>query len=628
MARNKYYKKPDRRGKKRDTKRSADSEIVENVEVAPVDKRPVSIPGVLTVKEFSEISALPATEIIMHLMKNGILATLNDSIDFETAAIVGDDLGLAIQLKEGAEEESAKAEEIQLVRSKDLVPRPPVVTIMGHVDHGKTTLLDRIREEHVADSESGGITQHISAYQVTLDKVKNKDIKNRTITFIDTPGHAAFSALRSHGAAITDIVVLIVAADDGVMPQTKEVIEQINKNNVPTIVAINKTDLPDSDIMKTKQQLSDAGLLPEEWGGKTVVIEISAKTGKGVDELLEMILLQADMIEPKANPKEKAVGVVIESHMQKGAGALAIVLITNGTLEKGDHIQIGSTYGKARIMEDFALKPITKAGPSTPVRIAGLKSLPSFGDHLLAYGSEKDARNAASKVQKGETLTHISTAKRLNEDEDGEDISIIEYNLIIKSDVKGSLEAIKKMIGDVSHPDIKITLVSEGIGSVNESDISLARSTKSEVVSFRVAEMQSARKIAEKEKVTVKSFDIIYELIDYIKARMSEILPELTIEDELASGDVLAIFRDDKKGVVVGCRINSGAISKGNEVKIFQNQNEKWRGKIESLRREKSEVNEVATGQEFGMGLPAHSNVSVGDTYIVFKSRQEKRTVE
>lgn len=606
---------------------SSTQEKTEEISRPEIKKKKVGLPPVVSVKEFADRAGLPVTKIIGELMKSGVLATINETIDFETAAIIGDDIGLEIVAEEEKETSAKETKEMISVDKKDLTPRPAVVTIMGHVDHGKTTLLDYIRKAHVAESESGGITQHISAYQVTLDETKDKSIKNRTITFIDTPGHAAFSAMREHGTAITDLVVLIVAANDGVKPQTIEVVERAQANNVPIVVALNKVDLPDSDTMKAKQQLSEYGLVPEDWGGKTVMVEVSAKTGKGVDDLLEMILLQSDLLDLRANPKEKAIGVVIESHMHKGAGAMALVLIENGTLYKSDPIAIGSSYGKVRILEDFSGKPVSEAGPSFPVRIAGLKSVPNFGDKLIAFNTEKEARDTALRSEHLGATMKIATARKIAGSSEEESKQSIEYNIVLKSDVAGSLEAIKKMLSEIESSEIQIKIVSEGIGSISESDITLAKAINATVLGFRVKVLGAAKKIAETEKITIRTFDIIYQLIDFIKAEASELLPPEIIEEELGKGEVLAIFRDDRKGFVAGGRVNSGKITINDEIKFYQNNNEKYRAKVTTLRKEKSEAKEVESGTECGFGLPAGANVAVGDTFVAFKTIQRKRTI-
>lgn len=589
-------------------------------------KKTVLLPEVVSVKDFADKTNLPVTKIITELMKNGVLANINQTIDFDTAAIIGDELNLNIEKEQIGEEKSEIEVKESLSKEANFKTRPPIVTILGHVDHGKTSLLDYIRKAHVASGESGGITQHISAYQITLEKLKATKIKHRTITFIDTPGHAAFSAMREHGAAITDIAVIIVAANDGVKPQTIEVIKSAQGSNVPIIIAINKVDLPEADVMKTKQQLAEYELVPEEWGGKTVMVEVSAKTGKGVDDLLEMILLQADMMDLKADESSKAVGVVIESQMQKGKGAVAMVLVENGTLNQGDAVAIGASFGRARILENFKGENIKSALPSTPVRIAGLKSSPEFGDKLVVFDSEKEAKEAASKNLTTLPSVQMATAKRMSED--GEDNSeILEYRVILKADVKGSLEAIKKSLSEIRSTDINLKIISEGIGAISESDITLAKASRTTVIGFRVKVLGAARKIAETENIKLKTFDIIYELIDHIRFEMAEMLPPEIIEEELASGTVLAIFRDDRKGFVAGGKVESGVISLNDKIKFYQNENEKYRATVLSLRKEKGEAKEVNSGSECGFGLPPFSKVSVGDKWVAFKTIEKKRSL-
>lgn len=578
----------------------------------------VQLPAVITVKDLSEITSIPVVTLISELMKSGILAAINESIDFETAAIICDDLGVKCELKTDEKIDTTEATTASTNDNKNLIERPPVVTVMGHVDHGKTSLLDRIRLADVAASESGGITQHISAYQVKLPSAKNKDLKNKVITFIDTPGHAAFSALRSHGAAITDIVVLIVAADDGVMPQTVEVIEQCKINHVPILVAINKIDLPSADVMKVKQQLSEYDLLPEEWGGKTIVVEVSAKTGVGIDNLLELILAQAEMMELKADPQEKAFGVVIESHLHKGAGPLALVLVENGTLHLGDIVQVGNTWGRIRIMEDYNRESIKEASPSMPVRIAGLNGLPSFGEHLMAFSSEKEAKIASSKsVQR--TDLKIATAKKLSDDEEKKDRHDLEYRMIIKSDVKGSLEAIKKLLSEINTLELKVKIVGEGIGAVSESDVTMAKATDAVVYSFRVPTLISAYKISEKDGVKIKSYEVIYELIDQIKVELSKMLAPEVREEVLAEGKILAIFRNDKKMYVAGAKLDQGKVTVGDRIRLKDNDQVILDDEVLSLRREKDSANDVSAGVEFGLGLVPGTKASPDNKFVIYK---------
>ncbi len=595
------------------------------------DKKLIEIPKIITVKDFANKLDLPVVDIISALMASGILANLNDSIDFETASIVALDFDFEIIPEKEENNRKIITKKKEKTKDKNLTTRFPVVTIMGHVDHGKTTLLDKIRKTHVTEEESGGITQHISAYQVILSDSNKDGINGKAITFIDTPGHAAFSAIRSHGTVITDMVILIVAANDGVMPQTKEVIKQTEINNVPIIVAINKVDLPDSDVQKTKQQLAELGLNPEDWGGKTVMVEISASTGKGVDNLLEMVVLQADLMDLKADNNCDALGVVIESHMHKGAGALAVVLVENGTLKKGDIVQVGSTWGRIRILENFNRKKIEKATPSMPVRIAGLKSIPDFGDKLMVLNSEKEAKEAALKAKKSKDKKNVATAKKIGIEEVAEDLKsgkLDELNIVLKADVSGSLEAIKKSIYEIDTKEINLNIVSEGIGAVSESDVSLAKATKAIVVGFRVSELFAANKIAQKDKIVIQLYDVIYKLVDDIKRILSGMLKPDIVEKEIGKGKVLATFRDDKKGLIAGGILEDGKVEIGDEIKIFQNKDEKYRDKIITLRREKDEVKVVDVGKEFGFSLQAGANISVGDKFVIFRTEEIERKIE
>ncbi len=595
----------------------AAAENIDQSDIKSQVKKKVYLSEVVSVKDFAEISGLPVTEIIGQLIKNGVMANINENIDFETAEIVGDDLGLEILHQDVQSEEFA--EKAQVTQSKTLESRPPVVSIMGHVDHGKTSLLDKIRETHVAAGESGGITQHISAYHT---EVKSPDSKNQTrsITFIDTPGHSAFSAMRSHGATIADIVVLIIAADDGIMPQTIEVIESAKAQNVPIIVAINKTDLPDSDIMKIRQQLSEYQLIGEDWGGKTIIVEISAKTGKGIDQLLEMILLQADLMELVADPNVPATGIVIESHVHKGAGALAIILIENGTLKVGDAIAIGPVYGKVRILEDWRGVGIKSAGPSMPVRVAGLRSLPNFAERLVTFESEKEAKNAAKMF-----LERNATRRYIAKSVSKADSDIVELNLIIKSDVAGSLEAIRKSLAEISNPGLKIKIISDGVGAVSESDAAMASATDAVILAFRVAISLPAKKIIDKETIHAFEYQVIYELVDDVKKILEEMLPPIITETETGNGEILAEFRNDKKGVVLGFRVDDGEFKFGEMVKIVSAKEEIWRGKIDSLRHEKNQVSSIPAGTEAGIGLDIGAKYAVGDKLIAFRVDEKKQ---
>ena len=577
----------------------------------------VFVPKVVSVKDLAEIMALPVTSVISALMKNGVLATINENIDFETAEIIGHDLGFT--LVEEPEKSTIIQKEIVELTGKNLIPRPPVVAIMGHVDHGKTTLLDSIRKTQVAAGESGGITQHISAFQV---KVNYGKVKDRAVTFIDTPGHAAFSAMRSHGASITDIAVLIVAADDGVMPQTIEVIEQTKANNVPVIVAINKIDAPGADPMRVKQQLVEHGLNPEEWGGETVMVEVSAKTGKGVEDLLEAIVLVADLKEYKADPEELASGVVIESHMHKGSGPLALVLIENGSLKKGQSMVVGSFWGKVRILQDSLSNNIDIATPSMPVRIAGLNGMPTFGDRILVVGSEKEAKEQAGRSRTLAAADFVS-AKIKTEDSREK----IEYNVVIKSDVQGSLEAIRKSLAEITHPEIMVNIVHEGIGAVSESDINMAKATQAMILAFRVNVLAPSKRLADLEQITVVSYDVIYKLLDEVKVNMAELLSPEIVENFKGRLKVLAIFKYDKKKTIFGGIVEEGEISKGDNLRIMRGEKVIYSGLIESVRKGKDEVPSMSSGSECGISVAEMVDVLENDEVVAFRTEEVKKTV-
>jgi len=445
----------------------------------------------------------------------------------------------------------------------------------------------------------------------------------RSITFIDTPGHSAFSTMRSHGASIADIVVLIVAADDGIMPQTKEVIEHAKAHNITIIVAISKVDLPNADIMKVRQQLSEYELIGEEWGGETMIVEISAKTGEGLKQLLEMIILQADLKELLADPLAPATGVVIESHIHKGAGALAVVLIENGTLHLGDSIAVGSAYGKVRILEDFNRHPIKNAGPSTPARVAGLESVPNFADRLISFENERGAKEAAERYLERSRIRKFAAAKTISKDDKG----IKTLNLIIKADVAGSLEAIRKSISELKHPEAQIKIISEGVGAIAESDATMAAATGAIILAFRVAISLPAKKIIEKEKITALVYEVIYELVDDAKKTLQDLLPPIINEVETGKGEILAQFRDDKKGVVIGIRVVEGEFKNSDLAKVILDKKEVWRGKIESIRRGREEVNQISSGVEAGIGLPAGAIYSIGGKIVAFRVEETKQTI-
>jgi translation initiation factor IF-2 len=526
-------------------------------------------------------------------------------------AIIADELGF--ELKEKTEEE--KKTEITNQKKK-LVSRPPVVTVMGHVDHGKTAILDAIRHTDVMSSESGGITQHIGAYQIGI----KKDKKDRTITFLDTPGHEAFSAMRAHGANITDVVVLVVAANDGVKPQTIEAINHAKSAGVPIVVAINKIDLPDSDIDKVKRQLADQGLNPEIWGGDTPMVEVSAKQHKNIEELLDMIILVADMKELKADIENSAQGVVIESHMQAGRGPIATVLVQEGILHIGDVVVIGNTYGKIRIMENYLGKKETQVGPSTPVRIAGLQEVPNFGDRLIVTNSEKEAKE----------LTKVKTIKRkvLSITELSKDIKegkLKELKIVLKADVAGSMEAIKNSLKDLGDAEVKINVIHEGVGDISESDINMAIASGALVIGFRVKAPADVMNLARRENVKISIYEIIYQLLDDLTAALSGLLEPEIVEVEIGRLSVLAIFKVTKKEQIIGGKVTSGKLKNNVEAKIVRDKETIGTGKITGLQTNKKDVTEVLENFEAGLKLETQTKIAAGDSLEIYEKEERIR---
>lgn len=583
-------------------------------------KKQIEVPKVLTVREFAESLNVPVTDIIGKLVGNGVMATINESIDFDTMSIIGDELGFEIKLKaQGLNVPLGTQTKEASTIKKNLKPRPPVVTVMGHVDHGKTMLLDAIRRTDVVSTESGGITQHIGAYQVKF-KPSKKIKKERTITFLDTPGHEAFTAMRAHGANITDIVVLVVAANDGVKPQTIEAINHAKAASVPIVVAINKIDLPDADVEKTKRQLADNKLLPEEWGGDTQMVEVSAKEHKNIDELLEIILLVSDLLELKADPTVPASGVVIDAHMQSGKGPIATVLVQEGTLKQNDAFVIGQTYGKVRIMENYSGKKITEASPSSPVLIAGLQDVPNFGDRLLVVGSEKEGK----ELTKVKTITRkvLSITEISQEIKEGK---IKELKIILKADVDGSLEAIKKSLNELSTVEVKINIIHQAVGEINESDINMAVASRALVIGFRVKADTDVMNLARRENVKIQIYDIIYQLIDDLTAALSGLLEPEIVETEIGRLSVLAIFKVTKKEQIVGGKVTSGKIENSAEVRIVRDKDTIGEGKITSLQQNKKDVSEVSENFECGLKIATQTKIKVGDSLECYKTEERTR---
>ena len=589
---------------------------------APVakEKGRIEVGPVIGVNDLAKKMNASVTDVIKSLIKNGVMATINENIDFETASIVADEFNF--EVGEQSEEKTTNQPTEEVKKTTPGKARPPVVTIMGHVDHGKTSILDYIRKAHVVDKESGGITQHIGAYQATK--------KNQIITFIDTPGHEAFSKMRAHGANITDIVVLVVAADDGVKPQTIEAADHAKVANVPLIVAINKIDAPGADQEKVKRELADINLLPEEWGGETVMVPVSAKTGQGIEELLDMILLVSEMKQLKAHPEEPATCVVIESVMEKGKGASATILVQDGTLHINDAVVVGTVYGRIRTMEDYAGKKTKEALPSTPIKISGLSKVADVGEQLIVVGDTKIAKELAEKnlaKDSAHGLHDVTKSMMHDLTEKVRSGEINELKLIIKCDVKGSVDALLKVITDIKTEKVSVNIIRTGVGKISESDIMMAKASDALIFGFRAGIDSQSQKIADTNKVLVKSYDIIYELVDDLKSILKGLIAPEVVEIEIGKAKVVQIFRDDKKIRVAGCNVIEGKIARDANIKIKREKEIIQTAVITSLRRTAEEVKEIISGSDCGIGFAGGTDVQVGDVLVAFRTETRESSL-
>ncbi len=583
-------------------------------------KREILVPESISVADLAQKMAIKAAEVIGVMMKMGVMATINQVIDQDTAILVVEELGHEAKATQGTDIE-ADVLQVEYDDAKALT-RNPVVTIMGHVDHGKTSLLDYIRRTKVASGEVGGITQHIGAYSVDTDK--------GTITFLDTPGHAAFTAMRARGANATDIVVLVTAADDGVMPQTKEAVEHSRAANVPMIIAVNKIDKVDSDPDRVRNELSALEVLPEEWGGDTIFVNVSAITGEGVDSLLEAISLQAEILELKAVDHGPASGVVIESSLDKGRGPVATVLIQQGKLSKGDMLLAGQEYGRVRAMFDENGKDIESAGPSTPVVVLGLSGAPNAGDEAIVATDERKVREIADirKSKSKDTKFAAQQATRLENvfSQLGGGVAA-SINVLIKADVQGSAEALRHSLEKLSTEEVKVKIIMSSVGGINESDINLAEASQAIVIGFNVRADSAAKRAAANVGVDIRYYSIIYETIDDVKSAMSGLLsPELR-EEIIGLAEVKDVFRSSKMGAVAGTQVIDGMIKRGNPIRVLRDNVVIYEGELESLRRHKDDVNEVRAGTECGIAVKNYNDVQPGDQIEVFERIEVARTL-
>jgi len=590
------------------------------ITVAKAIKRRIKIDEAIVLADLAKRMGIKSNEIIQSMMAMGSMATVNQTIDFETAVLIASEFDYEV-------ERASFEEDIILKQETDdpakLAPRPPVVTIMGHVDHGKTSLLDVIRKSRISEMEAGGITQHIGAYNVATDKGQ--------IAFLDTPGHEAFTAMRARGAQVTDIVVLVVAADDGVMPQTIEAINHAKAAEVPIIVAINKIDKQNAEPEKVQRELAEIGLTPEEWGGETIYVSVSAKQAQGIDDLLEMISLQAEVLELKANPDKLAAGHVVEAKIDPGRGAVATILVREGTLRAGDSVVCGQHYGRIRALLDDRNAPVESAGPSIPVEIVGLSGVPMAGDEFLALKDEKNAKQISEHRQQKQRSKELAQSSRMSLDklfERMQEGEVKDLNLIIKADVHGSIEALNDSLTKLSNDEVNVNVVHSASGTITESDVSLATVSNAIVIGFNVRPSPKVQSMASDEKVDMRFYDVIYDVIKDIKNAMAGMMASTFEEHILGSAEVREVFQIPKTGNIAGCYVTDGKIERGQNLRLLRDGVVVYTGKNSSLRRFKDDAKEVQTGYECGIGIENFNDIKVGDTIECYYLEEIRPEIE
>ena len=612
-----YYDLTTQRGKKGKKKPNKDDENRTKQKIFKLEE--ITIPEIITVKDFAAELKKTTAEVIKKLLGYGVMATLNNEIDFDTASLIADEFGVRVNKKETITEEDILFDESE-DKPEELEVRPPVVVVMGHVDHGKTSLLDAVKKTNVIEGEAGGITQAIGAYKVKIN--------DREITFLDTPGHEAFTAMRARGAQITDIAILVVAANDGVMPQTVEAINHAKSAGIPIIVAINKIDLPDANIDKVKQELMTYELVPEEWGGETIFVPISAKKGQNIDQLLEMVLLEADVLELKANPNKQAKGVVIEARLDKNKGAIATMLVQRGTLDAGDTIVVGSAIGRIRSMTDEKGKKVKKAGPSTPVEIMGLTEVPQAGDIFYEVKDEKTAKHLIEKRKRQErekainATTKVTLDNLFNQMEQG-NLKIL--NLIVKADTQGSVEAIKQSMEKLSNEEVKVKVIHAAAGAVTESDVTLAKVSNAIIIAFNVRPMANAKTIAEKEEIEIKQYSVIYQAIDDVEAAMKGMLAPKFEEKVIGNAEVRQTFKISNVGTIAGAYVTDGKLERNAGVRVLRDNVVIHEGKLASLKRFKDDAKEVSKGYECGIQIEKYNDIKEGDIIEAYILEEVKK---
>ena len=583
--------------------------------------RDIAVPEAITVADLAKLMAVKAGEVIKVLMQMGMMVTINQSLDQDTAILVVEEMGHTANLAEDRDVESELIVEVEDING-EAVTRPPVVTVMGHVDHGKTSLLDYIRKSQVAASEAGGITQHVGAYSVKTER--------GMITFLDTPGHAAFTSMRARGAQATDIVILVVASEDGVMPQTKEAIQHARAAETPIIVAVNKIDKPNADPDRVRTELSKEEVIPDDWGGEEIFVNVSAKTGEGIDELLESILLQAELMELKSVEAVQARGVVIEASLDKGRGPIATLLIQQGTLKRGDMILAGQEYGRVRAIFDEQGGAILSGGPSTPVVVQGLSGVPMAGDEFLAVANERKAREAASQRkdrQREGRLARQQSAKLQNLFDNMGQEEQTTVNLLIRADVQGSVEALRDALTRLSSDEVEVNIVASGVGAITENDAALAHASGAIIIGFNVRADASARKVIQEHELDLHYYSVIYNAIDEVKKAISGMLGTEIREQILGLAEVKDVFRSSKLGAIAGCLVVEGAVKRSNPIRVLRDNVVIFEGELESLRRFKDDVKEVQSGTECGIGVKMYNDIKPGDQIECFERIEVARTL-
>ncbi len=611
-----YYDLSTERGK-RGKKKSGKQENRNKQKIFKLTE--ITIPENITVKDFAIEMKITSSEVIKKLLSLGVMATINDHIDFDTAYLIAEEFGINAVKKNIVTDEDILIDETEDTQ-EELKPRPPVIVVMGHVDHGKTSLLDAIRKTNVIEGESGGITQHIGAYQV--------EINGRQITFLDTPGHEAFTSMRARGAMITDIAILVVAANDGVMPQTIEAINHAKAAEIPIIVAVNKIDLPDANIDKVKQELMQYELVSEEWGGDTIFVPISAKQNIGIDNLLEMVLLEADVLELKANPTKQAKGTIIEAKLDKARGPVATMLVQRGQLDVGDTIIVGSTIGRIRTMKNAKGKSVKFAGPSTPVEITGLHSVPETGDTFYEVKDEKTAKHLIEKRKYEERQKSIANKAVVTLDDlftKIESENLKQLNLIVKADVQGSVEALKQSLEKLSNEEVKVKVIHSSVGGVTETDVTLAQVSNAIIIAFNVRPEPIAKSVADKEEVEIKTYSVIYDAINDVEAAMKGLLDPIYKEVVIGNAEIRQTFKVSSVGTIAGCYVLSGKVSRNAGIRVIRNNIVIHDGKLISLKRFKDDVKEVDKGYECGLQIENYNDLLEGDQLEVYVMEEVKR---